>query len=138
MHRTPLRLSTPMSHPTSHEVLALIVGPRGVAGLQRITVQIHTMRRLVLQNPAVFFPRNAHPHRMLGGVQGESYCIFLDVGVHNGHSDDCVYVIVKVEPATRAPLDVDPDTVLPKVEILLRKSVHHLLCYHDEIDWRPM
>ena len=94
-----------MSHPTFHEVLALVVGLHAIAGLQRITVQMQTMQRLVLQNPTAFFPRQ------------ESYYIFLDVGAHNRHSNDCVYVIVKVERSTRAPLDVDPCTVIPKAEM---------------------
>ena len=96
-----------MSHPTFHEVLALVVGLHAIAGLQHITVQMQTMWRLVLQNPAAFFLRQ------------ESYYIFLDVGAHNWHSNDCRYVIVKVERGTRAPLDIDPGMVIPKVEILL-------------------
>ena len=83
-------------------------------------VQMQTMQQLVLQNLTTFFPRQ------------ESYCIFLDVGAHNRHSNDCVYVIMKVECGTRTPLNVDPGTVVPKAEILLQKWVHHLLCYHDK------
>ena len=58
----PNHLTTPMSHPTSHEVLAFVTGPPTVAGLQRITLKTQRIPRLVLQNPTAFFPSNPHPH----------------------------------------------------------------------------
>lgn len=121
MHRTPQQLITPMSRSTTPEVLALVVGSHASARFQRIIVETRTVPHFVLHNPTAFFPGNAHPHRMLGGVLQESYCIFLDLGANNCHSKDRVYVIVKVDRATRVPIDVDPSTVVPKAEILLQK-----------------
>ena len=53
-----------MSRPTSHTVLALVIGPPTVAGLHRIAVRTQKMSRLVLQNPTAFFPGNPHLQRM--------------------------------------------------------------------------
>ena len=46
--RATNHLTTPMSHPTSHEVLAFITGPPTITGLQWITVQMQRISRLVL------------------------------------------------------------------------------------------
>ena len=91
----PNHLTTPMSHPTSHKVLAFVTGPPTVAGLQRITVQTQRIPRLVLQNPTAFFRSNPHPHLMLGGVHHEGihhemYSIFLDVAAHRLQHNDCM------------------------------------------------
>ena len=81
----------------SHEALAFVVGPPTVAGLQWITVHTQKVPHLVLQNPTTFFPGNAHPQYMLGGIQHEPmYCVFLDVKAHLLQPNDCTYLIVKV------------------------------------------
>ena len=135
MHRTPQRLTTSMSHLTSHEVLTLLVSSHAVAALQSITVQTQT---IVLQSPTTFFPGNAHPHRMLACVQQESYCIFLDVGAHNRQSNDCAYVIVRVERVTCTPLDVDHAMVIPRREYCCKSESTIFFVTMTSLTVRPM
>ena len=117
----PNHLTTPMSHPTSHEVLAFVTGLPTVAGLQRITVQMQRIPRLVLQNPTAFFPSNPHPHLMLGGGHHEMYSTFLDIAAHHLQRNDWMYVIVKLERWTREPIDVDSSAVVRSARRLLRR-----------------
>ena len=46
--RVTNHLTTPISHPTLHEVLTFVTGPPTVAGLQRIMVQMQRIPHLVL------------------------------------------------------------------------------------------
>ena len=96
-----------MSSPTLYKVPALVVGLPTVAGVQQITVQTQiTPTACRPPDPSVVLP-NAHPHRMLGGIQLERYYIFLDVEAHLRQLDDCTYVLVKIHRWTREPLNVD-------------------------------
>jgi len=114
-------LTIPMNSRTTYEVLALVVGPPAVAGVQRIMVQTQFTPRLILQTPTMYFPGNRHPHRMLGGIQQEKYCIFLDMEAHLHHPNDSTYVFVKIHGRTCEPLDVNPDTIIMNATQLLQR-----------------